>query len=392
MFDNATQLTKRLVSQASITPEDAGLLDLLSRDLLELGFLRADHNRNEVKNALFAYGSGSPVLVFSGHLDVVPPGNLDLWTHPPFEPFEKDGYIYGRGTSDMKGNIAAWLCGMQAFIQTAGAFKGTILIALTSDEEGDAIDGSRVLAQEVSQEYPQVDLVLVGEPSSAHLLGDTIRIGRRGSLTGRLKVFGKQGHVAYPQLAQNAIHLLSPILQDLQEMPLDSGTEFFPPTSFQLASLNTSNTTANIIPGEAGALFNFRFNNLHSFESLEQQVDAICQKRLSLDAYNLSFKRSASPFLNKQPQTIQLVQRAIHQVMGYTAEGSTAGGTSDGRFFASHGMPVVELGVTNSSIHKIDERVAIDELEGLQKIYQEILQIIFLKAATAQKQFSKEQD
>ena len=377
MFDNPSQLTKLLVSHPSITPEDAGLLELLSGKLLELGFSRADLHRNKVKNALFTYGRGSPVLVFSGHLDVVPPGDTEKWTHPPFEPFEQDGFIFGRGTSDMKGNIAAWLCGVKAFLQNAGSFTGTLVIALTSDEEGDAVDGSRVLADEVSKKYPQVDLVLVGEPSSQERHGDTIRIGRRGSLTGKLKVFGKQGHVAYPQLAQNALHKLSPILQDLLELPLDSGTEFFPASSFQLASLNTSNTTTNIIPGEAEVLFNFRFNNLHSFESLEQQVEEACQKRLRSEEYNLSFKRSASPFLNQSLRSIGIVQQAIHKVMGFTGEESTSGGTSDGRFFAAHGMPVVELGVTNSTIHQIDERVAASELHKLQKIYQEILNITF---------------
>lgn len=363
-------LTADLIRRASLTPDDAGCQPLLAGRLARAGFAIEHLRYGDVDNLFATHGSGDPVLVFLGHTDVVPPGPLDAWTSPPFEPALRDGRLYGRGAADMKSGVAAMTLALEDFVRANPQHRGTLALLLTSDEEGIGKDGVRRIAEEFRRRGQRIDWCVVGEPSSRERLGDLIRVGRRGSLTGRLHVRGVQGHVAYPDRAKNPIHMLAPALAELAATRWDDGNDAFPPTSFQISNLNAGTGADNVIPGALDAVFNFRFGTASSAASLRERVERIL-KGCGVDA-TIDWWLSGEPFLTREGPLRAAVVAAIGEHCGVAPEASTGGGTSDGRFIAPLGAEVVELGPVNASIHKIDESVALDELERLPRLYRSI--------------------
>lgn len=360
-------LTADLIRRASLTPDDAGCQPLIAERLAGAGFAIERLRYGEVDNLFATHGAGDPVLVFLGHTDVVPPGPLDAWTSPPFEPTLRDGRLYGRGAADMKSGVAAMTLALEDFVRANPQHPGTIALLLTSDEEGIGRDGVRRVAEEFRRRDQRIDWCVVGEPSSRGALGDLIRVGRRGSLTGRLHVRGVQGHVAYPERAKNPIHALAPALAELAATRWDAGNDAFPPTSFQVSNLNAGTGADNVIPGALDAVFNFRFGTASSAASLRERVERILAG-CGVDA-TIDWWLSGEPFLTREGPLREAVVAAIGEHCGIVPEASTGGGTSDGRFIAPLGAEVVELGPVNASIHKIDESVALDELERLPRLY-----------------------
>ncbi len=360
-------LTADLIRRASLTPDDAGCQPLIAERLAGAGFAIERLRYGEVDNLFATHGAGDPVLVFLGHTDVVPPGPLDAWTSPPFEPTLRDGRLYGRGAADMKSGVAAMTLALEDFVRANPQHPGTIALLLTSDEEGIGRDGVRRVAEEFRRRDQRIDWCVVGEPSSRGALGDLIRVGRRGSLTGRLHVRGVQGHVAYPERAKNPIHALAPALAELAATRWDAGNDAFPPTSFQVSNLNAGTGADNVIPGALDAVFNFRFGTASSAASLRERVERILAG-CGVDA-TIDWWLSGEPFLTREGRLREAVVAAIDEHCGIVPEASTGGGTSDGRFIAPLGAEVVELGPVNASIHKIDESVALDELERLPRLY-----------------------
>jgi len=361
------ELTADLIRRASLTPDDAGCQPLIAERLARAGFAIEQLRYGDVDNLWATHGTGDPVLVFLGHTDVVPPGPLDAWTSPPFEPTLRDGRLYGRGAADMKSGVAAMTLALEDFVRTNPRHRGTIALLVTSDEEGIGKDGVRRVAEEFRRRGQRIDWCVVGEPSSREKLGDLIRVGRRGSLTGRLHVHGVQGHVAYPDRAKNPIHMLAPALAELAATRWDDGNDAFPPTSFQISNLNAGTGADNVIPGTLDAVFNFRFGTASSATSLRERVERIL-KGCGVDA-TVDWWLSGEPFLTREGPLREAVVAAIGEHCGTAPEASTGGGTSDGRFIAPLGAEVVELGPVNASIHKIDESVALDELERLPHLY-----------------------
>jgi len=360
-------LTSDLIRRASLTPDDAGCQPLIAERLARAGFAIEQLRYGDVDNLWATHGTGDPVLVFLGHTDVVPPGPLDAWTSPPFEPTLRDGRLYGRGAADMKSGVAAMTLALEDFVRTNPRHRGTIALLVTSDEEGIGKDGVRRVAEEFRRRGQRIDWCVVGEPSSREKLGDLIRVGRRGSLTGRMHVRGVQGHVAYPDRAKNPIHMLAPALAELAATRWDDGNDAFPPTSFQISNLNAGTGADNVIPGTLDAVFNFRFGTASSATSLRERVERIL-KGCGVDA-TVDWWLSGEPFLTREGPLREAVVAAIGEHCGTAPEASTGGGTSDGRFIAPLGAEVVELGPVNASIHKIDESVALDELERLPHLY-----------------------
>jgi len=361
------ELTADLIRRASLTPDDAGCQPLIAERLARAGFAIEQLRYGDVDNLWATHGNGNPVLVFLGHTDVVPPGPLDAWTSPPFEPTLRDGRLYGRGAADMKSGVAAMTLALEDFVRTNPRHRGTIALLVTSDEEGIGKDGVRRVAEEFRRRGQRIDWCVVGEPSSREKLGDLIRVGRRGSLTGRMHVRGVQGHVAYPDRAKNPIHMLAPALAELAATRWDDGNDAFPPTSFQISNLNAGTGADNVIPGTLDAVFNFRFGTASSATSLRERVERIL-KGCGVDA-TVDWWLSGEPFLTREGPLREAVVAAIGEHCGTAPEASTGGGTSDGRFIAPLGAEVVELGPVNASIHKIDESVALDELERLPHLY-----------------------
>jgi succinyl-diaminopimelate desuccinylase len=366
------ELTSELIRRASVTPDDAGCQPLLASRLANAGFLIERLRYEDVDNLWATHGTGAPVLVFLGHTDVVPPGPLDRWTSAPFEPTVRDGRLYGRGAADMKSGVAAMTLALEAFVRAHPDHTGTIALLLTSDEEGAAKHGVRRVAEELRRRGQRIDACIVGEPSSRERLGDLIRVGRRGSLTGRLTVHGVQGHIAYPELAKNPIHALAPALAELAAERWDDGDDAFPPTSFQVSNLNAGTGADNVIPGELRAIFNFRFGTASSAHSLRERVEAILEKR-GVD-FAIDWWLSGDPFITRGGKLREATVAAIREQCGIEPEPSTGGGTSDGRFIAPLGAEVVELGPVNASIHKIDESIALDELERLPALFGAIIE------------------
>ena len=360
-------LTADLIRRASLTPDDAGCQPLIAERLAGAGFAIERLRYGEVDNLFATHGACDPVLVFLGHTDVVPPGPLDAWTSPPFEPTLRYGRLYGRGAADMKSGVAAMTLALEDFVRANPQHPGTIALLLTSDEEGIGRDGVRRVAEEFRRRDQRIDWCVVGEPSSRGALGDLIRVGRRGSLTGRLHVRGVQGHVAYPERAKNPIHALAPALAELAATRWDAGNDAFPPTSFQVSNLNAGTGADNVIPGALDAVFNFRFGTASSAASLRERVERILAG-CGVDA-TIDWWLSGEPFLTREGRLREAVVAAIDEHCGIVPEASTGGGTSDGRFIAPLGAEVVELGPVNASIHKIDESVALDELERLPRLY-----------------------
>ncbi len=371
-MSDVAELTAELVRRRSITPDDAGCQALLAQRLQRAGF-RCEHLRyGDVSNLWAAHGQGDPVLVFLGHTDVVPSGPEEVWTSPPFTPAIRDGKLYGRGAADMKSGVAAMTIALERFVIEHPRHRGSVALLLTSDEEGPTnLDGVRRVAQHFRETGQRIAWCVVGEPSSKERLGDLIRVGRRGSLSGTLTVRGVQGHVAYPEKALNPIHALAPALAELVATSWDDGNEDFPPTSFQISNLNAGTGALNVIPGSLVAHFNFRFGTASRAEDLRDRTEAILKKH-RVD-YSIEWNLSGEPFLSpangKLRETVIAVCR---ELCGVEPEQSTGGGTSDGRFIAPLGAEVLELGPVNASIHKIDEHVAIDDLQRLPGLYQTI--------------------
>ncbi len=380
-MDATLELALDLLRRPSITPEDAGCQEILIARLEALGF-RVERLRFGVVDNFWArFGDREPLFAFAGHTDVVPPGPLEQWQSPPFVPEIRDGYLYGRGAADMKGSLAAMVTACERFLAAHPQPRGSIAFLITSDEEGAAVDGTVRVVERLEARGEKIRWCLVGEPSCLAQLGDTIKNGRRGSLNGRLILRGVQGHVAYPHLAQNPIHAVSPILTTLIDEVWDQGHEFFPPTSFQISNLRSGTGADNVIPGDLEMLFNFRFSPAVTVEQLQERTRLIVETALlnqevktgQVFQYELQWSLSGLPFFTPPGELVAAVAAAIRAETGLAPELSTSGGTSDGRFIAPTGAQVVEFGPLNATIHKIDERVSIADLERLSRIYEAIL-------------------
>lgn len=366
-------LAMQLIRRASVTPDDQGCNQLLMDRLLALGFQTEVMNFGHVRNFWARLGTESPVFCFAGHTDVVPSGPIEKWHTPPFEPAVIDGRLYGRGAADMKGSLAAMVVACERFLDCPDhkALSGSIAFLITSDEEGAARDGTRKVIEVLEARQEKIDYCVVGEPSSANNTGDIIKIGRRGSLHGRLRFQGIQGHIAYPHLASNPVHKALAPLQALCLEPWDEGNEAFPPTSFQISNVKAGTGADNVIPGEFEVLFNFRYSTASTEQSLRQRTETILAAHEI--PYILDWHLSGEPFLTLNSRLIDVTRASILKVTGIQTETSTAGGTSDGRFIAPTGTELIELGPCNATIHKVDENVSINSLEELTAIYEEIL-------------------
>ena len=370
------QLTQELIRRDSVTPEDKGCQIMIADRLAPYDFHAEHMCFDDVDNLWLRRGNKGPVLAFAGHTDVVPTGPVERWSHPPFEANIVDGMMYGRGTADMKGSIAAFITACERFVKKHPDHQGSIAFLITSDEEGPAVNGTVKVVETLQSRGEHIDWCLVGEPSSTDKVGDIVKNGRRGSLNGRLSVKGKQGHIAYPHLAENPIHLLSPALTELCSIEWDQGNEDFPPTSFQVSNINSGTGATNVIPGTAEVVFNFRYSTEVTHEELKQRVHAILDKHAL--KYELNWELSGQPFRTASGQLLEAVQQAISDVTGYQTTLSTSGGTSDGRFIAPTGTQVIELGPLNATIHQIDECVATADLDTLSDIYERLLSYLLV--------------
>ena len=365
------ELTCELIRRTSVTPADAGCQAVLASRLAAAGFAIEHLRFGDVDNLWATHGTQGPVMVLLGHTDVVPSGPVDAWTSAPFEPSVRDGRLYGRGAADMKSGVAAMTLALEAFVSAHPDHAGTVALLVTSDEEGPSVDGVRRVVEAFRARRQRIDWCLVGEPSSKRVLGDLIRVGRRGSLSGRLTVKGVQGHVAYPEKALNPIHAFAPALAELAATRWDDGNDAFPPTSFQVSNIASGAGAGNVIPGVLTASFNFRFGTASTASALRERVEA-CLQRHGLDV-DLAWDLSGDPFLTAPGRLRDAVVAAIQASQGIEPEASTGGGTSDGRFIAPLGAEVVELGPVNASIHKVDEHVDLVDLEALPGLYADIL-------------------
>jgi len=365
------ELARQLIERRSVTPEDGGCLDLVTARLEPLGFRCERMSSNGVENLWARRGSASPLLCFAGHTDVVPTGPLEQWASDPFVPTVRDGVLYGRGASDMKTSIAAFVTAIEAFVAAHPKHAGSIAVLFTSDEEGVATDGTVRVVEALRARGEKLDYCIVGEPTCVSRLGDMIKNGRRGSLSGYLVVKGVQGHVAYPHLAKNPIHEFAGALAELAKTEWDRGNEFFPPTTWQVSNMNAGTGANNVIPGEVQVKFNFRFSTASTLESLQTRVVGILDRH-GLQ-YDLDWRYDGRPFLTKPGDLVDAVGRAIQAVTGIETKLSTTGGTSDGRFIADICPQVIEFGPTNATIHKVNECIAVADIEPLSRIYEQIL-------------------
>ena len=363
-----------LLGRNSITPEDAGCQELMISRLEPLGFKIERMRFGEVDNFYARRGTSGPLLVFAGHTDVVPTGPLAQWNTPPFEPTIKDGMLYGRGAADMKTSLAAFITAIEAFVKEHPDHPGSIGLLITSDEEGVAVNGTVKVVEALKARNERIDYCIVGEPTSSQVVGDMIKNGRRGSLSGKLIVKGVQGHIAYPQLVKNPIHMVAPAIKDMVDTVWDAGNDYFPPTSWQISNINGGTGATNVVPGEVEILFNFRFSTASTAESLQQRVHAILDSH-GLD-YSLVWELSGKPFLTPEGSLVSAISGAIEQAYGIKPALSTSGGTSDGRFIADIAEQVVEFGPLNATIHKINECVAVADIEPLQHAYKLTLEAL----------------
>jgi len=368
------QLAFDLISRHSVTPDDAGCQQLMMDRLAAAGFRNEPLRFAEVDNFWSRRGNSAPLLCFAGHTDVVPTGPEENWTYPPFIPQIVDGLLYGRGAADMKGSLAAMVVAVENFVKKHPDHRGSIAFLITSDEEGPAKNGTVKVVETLEARNEKIDMCIVGEPSSTNKTGDVIKNGRRGSLGCVLKVKGIQGHVAYPHLAKNPVHLAAPALAELAAEQWDEGNEFFPATSFQISNINAGTGATNVIPGECEVVFNFRFSTELTAEILKQRTEAILNKH-GLD-YDIDWALSGEPFLTSRGALVDASVQAIREVTGVETELSTAGGTSDGRFIAPTGSQVLELGPCNATIHKVDEHIVAADLDTLTTIYERILELL----------------
>jgi succinyl-diaminopimelate desuccinylase len=371
------ELTKQLIARRSVTPDDAGCLDLLTGLLEPLGFKCERLSCGGVENLWARRGAVAPLVCFAGHTDVVPTGPLGEWESDPFTPTLRDGTLYGRGASDMKTSLAAFVAAIADFVDAHPAHAGSVALLLTSDEEGPAVDGTVRVVEALAQRGERIDYCIVGEPTSVKRTGDMIKNGRRGSLSGLLTVKGVQGHVAYPHLARNPVHEVAAAIAELAAMEWDRGNEYFPPTTWQISNFTAGTGAGNVIPGTAAVRFNFRFSTASTVESLQTRVVNVLDRHGV--RYDLQWSYDGRPYLTGRGDLVDVVARAIKTVTGIDTELSTTGGTSDGRFIADICPQVVECGPTNATIHKINECIAVAELEILPKIYRKVLEYLLAK-------------
>jgi succinyl-diaminopimelate desuccinylase len=370
----ALELARELIARKSVTPEDGGCQELIARRLERAGFRCEPMKFGDVSNLWARRGSASPVVCFAGHTDVVPTGPLSEWHSDPFVPTVRDGKLYGRGAADMKSSIAAFVVAAEMFVKERPAHSGSIALLLTSDEEGVAVDGTVRVVEVLKARKETIDYCIVGEPTSVDALGDMIKNGRRGSLSGKLTVRGVQGHVAYPHLVKNPVHLLAPALAELARTQWDKGNESFPPTSFQVSNIHAGTGAANVVPGAVEVDFNFRFSTESTDAALRSRVEAILKKH-GLE-YSIDWVLGAKPFLSRRGRLAEAVSAAAKKHTGHSAELSTTGGTSDARFIIDICPEVIELGPVNASIHKLNEHISLAELERLPRIYLEALRAL----------------
>jgi succinyl-diaminopimelate desuccinylase len=367
-------LTQELMARASVSPTDGGCQTVMIERLELIGFEAERLRFGPVDNFWAKRGRGGPVFCFAGHTDVVPSGPLEDWRTDPFVPVIEDGMLYGRGAADMKSGLAAMLTASEEFVRRYPEHLGSIAFLITSDEEGPSVDGTRRVVEVLQERRETIDWCLVGEPSSEKSLGDTIKIGRRGSLSGRLTVHGVQGHIAYPQFADNPVHALAPALAELTSYTWDRGNEHFQPTTFQVSNISAGTGAPNVIPGELKARFNLRFSTEQTVETLKATVEGILARhRVN---YSLEWFVSGNPFLTAPGRLSSAAMRAVHELLEVTPKLSTAGGTSDGRFIAPMGAQVIELGVINETIHKVNECVRVDDIDRLHRIYFRTLELL----------------
>ncbi|MEX0708575.1 MAG: succinyl-diaminopimelate desuccinylase [Woeseia sp.] len=372
--DPSVRLLCDLLRQRSVTPDDAGCQALLVERLEALGFQCESMPFDAVTNLWARRGNGGPLLCFAGHTDVVPPGDLSEWQTDPFEPVIRDGNLYARGAADMKGGLAAMIVALEQFIAQYPDHDGSLALLITSDEEGPARDGTLKVVETLQARGERIDWCVLGEPSSEHVLGDTLRIGRRGSLSGMLTVKGVQGHVAYPQLADNPVRRFAPVLAALHEISWDEGNAHFPPTSFQVVQLESSSGAPNVTPSTLKARFNFRYSTEWNYQSLQQRVESLLDAH-DID-YDIRWHRSGEPFLTAPGPLSNAATTAIREIAGIEPELSTGGGTSDGRFIAPAGADVIELGPVNASIHKVNEYVRLADVPQLTQMYRRIAELL----------------
>ena len=372
MTETATlALTKQLIAEPSVTPDDKHCQTLLAERLQAIGFTIEAFHFGQTKNIWARKGTTEPVLCFAGHTDVVPSGPVEKWTSPPFEPTEREGKLYGRGAADMKTSIAAFVTACERFVAQHPQHQGSIALLITSDEEGDAHDGTTKVVDALQARDEKIDYCIVGEPTAVNQLGDTIKNGRRGSLSGNLVIKGKQGHIAYPHLAKNPTHLFAPALAELVAMEWDQGNAYFPPSGFQISNIHAGTGATNVIPSTLTVQFNFRFSTESTESSLKQRVHAVLNQH-GLD-YDLTWSLSGQPFLTEAGRLTEVAQQAIAEVCGVEAELSTSGGTSDGRFIKAIARELIELGPVNASIHQIDEHIELAAIPQLSAIYEAML-------------------
>ncbi len=376
-MSDTLELAIDLIRRRSVTPDDEGCQPLIADRLAPLGFQAEPMRFGEVDNLWLRRGDSGPLFCFAGHTDVVPSGPEENWKHHPFGAVIEDGMLYGRGAADMKGSVAAFVTAVERFVANHPQHNGSIALLITSDEEGAAVDGTVKVIETLEARNEKIDWCLVGEPTCSERLGDVVKNGRRGSLNGRLRVNGVQGHVAYPHLASNPVHIAAPALAELSLVTWDQGNEFFPPTSFQISNIHAGTGANNVIPGELLVEFNFRFSTEQTEEGLRDQVEELLKKH-NLD-YSIDWSLSGHPFLTEGGELLTAARSAIETVCGITPEVNTAGGTSDGRFIAPTGAQVLEFGPLNATIHKINEAVYTDDLDSLSRIYESILEILLLK-------------
>jgi len=374
----ALALACELIARRSVTPDDAGCQQLIANRLARLDFAGETLTSGGVTNTWLRRGTGAPLFCFAGHTDVVPPGPLEAWHSDPFVPSIRDGWLYGRGAADMKASIAAFVVAVEGFVAAHPHHAGSIALLLTSDEEGPATDGTVKVVERLAARGERIDYCIVGEPTSVDHLGDTIKNGRRGTLSGVVRVRGVQGHVAYPEQVRNPIHLAAPAIAELAATRWDDGNEYFPPTSFQCSNVHAGTGATNVVPGTLELSFNWRYATASTRESLVARLEEVL-RRHGLD-YELEFPSSGNPYLTPRGRLVDVIAAAIEAVCGRVPALSCTGGTSDGRFIADVCAEVVELGPVNATIHKLDERVAVDEVERLAALHRRVLEALLAEA------------